>query len=1055
MNGDSTNNMSHGDILIVEDNRPDLKFMSKTLTNAGYHVRAASDGELALRSAKARLPDLILMDFKLPGMNGVEICRHFKSNPETKDIPVIFISALGETNLKVKALEAGGSDYVTKPIEPSEVLARINTHLELYRMQKKLVHQSEQLIAENNRRKKVQERLQESEERFRLSFENANDGVCLAEKDGRVIKVNNRMCDIFGYRKKDLENMKVSDITHPGDKDISPNFIKKSLGGEIESSVFEKRYIHKKGHIIWARVSSSIIKNKKGSSLYFISHVQDITPRKQAEEELHKYKEHLEELVKERTIELENREKRYRDLFESSFDGIAESSLNGDLLTCNSAYSGMTGYSRDELKKLKYQDLTPLKWAEVDKKHVQQALDQGFSDLYEKERIHKNGTVIPISIRIWVRKDKQGKPLSLWGIVRDISKRKHAENLLVESEKRFRGIISNAEAGYFFIDTDGLFKEVNQAWLKMHKYASPEQIVGQHFSLTQIEMDIEAADENVNRIMEGEKIPSGEFSRRCKDGSIGYHNFTIAPVIHNDEVIGLEGFLIDTTKQKQAEKALVASEEKYRSILKSMKDPVYICSPDYHIEYMNPRMISRLGHNAVGEYCFKALYNRHKQCSWCVFEKIKQGEHIEYELEDPGDHRSYLISNSPVYRSEKNIGKLSIFRDITEAKQTEAQLRQARKMESIGTLAGGIAHDFNNLLYLIVGNTDLVLEDIPKWNPVYTNLEEIRSAGLRATGIVKQLLNFSHQNDPELKPIGAVSVINDELTFLRSMIPTTIEIRKMLPETEVTILADPVQINQVLMNICTNASQVMEKTGGILEIIVENITMDEDFDHGYKEMFRGNFLKVAVCDSGPGIDPEIIHRIFDPYFTTREFGKGTGMGLAVVHGIVKSLGGAISVECEPDKGTTFTVLLPVIDEKPEIETKRTGKLPLGTETILFVDDEKPIADMTGQILKRLGYKVETRLNPVEAMELFQSNPHQFDLVITDMTMPQMTGVQLSEKLKEIRPDIPVIINTGHSSLINEEKAKKMGIAAFAMKPIVKTDIAQTIRKVLDETGCTS
>ncbi len=408
-------------------------------------------------------------------------------------------------------------------------------------------------------------------------------------------------------------------------------------------------------------------------------------------------------------------------------------------------------------------------------------------------------------------------------------------------------------------------------------------------------------------------------------------------------------------------------------------------------------------------------------------------------------------SGAPIRDEEGNIiGVVLVFRDITERKQLEEQLRQSHKMEAVGTLTGGIAHDFNNILYMITGNAELAIEETPEWNPVRVNLEEIKAAGLRAAGIVKQLLSFSRKTDHELKPTGVIPVIKDILKFLRSTIPSFIEIHTNIQTSDVAILADPIQINQVLMNICINASHAMEERGGILKINVETITMKDGGINYYCDLSPGEYLKITVSDTGPGIDPEIIDRIFDPYFTTKEVGKGSGMGLAIIQGIIKNHSGAVTVDSKPGKGTSFSTFFPVVTEKPGVETEKIDELPLGKETILFVDDEKSIVYMTGQKLERLGYKVETKMDPSEALELFQSKPDQFDLVITDMTMPQMTGYNLSKKLKALRSDIPVIICTGHSSLIDEEKAKQMGISALVMKPISKQDIAKTIRKVLDD-----
>ena len=258
--------------------------------------------------------------------------------------------------------------------------------------------------------------------------------------------------------------------------------------------------------------------------------------------------------------------------------------------------------------------------------------------------------------------------------------------------------------------------------------------------------------------------------------------------------------------------------------------------------------------------------------------------------------------------------------NIIQRKAAEAQLGHARKMESIGTLTRGIVRDFNNLLYMIVGNAELALEDIPKWHPVHANLEEIKSASLRAAGIVKQLLNFSCKTDQELKPINAVIFIEDALKFLRSTIPATIEIREQMPNEDIMILADPIQINQVMINLCINASQAMEDAGGILEVTSAALILDEETAHGYPNLSAGDYIKIMVSDTGSGISPEIIQRIFDPYFTTREIGKGSGMGLSVVYGIVRNHNGAITADSKPGSGTTFSIFFPVIAEKFAVET---------------------------------------------------------------------------------------------------------------------------------------
>ncbi len=429
-------------------------------------------------------------------------------------------------------------------------------------------------------------------------------------------------------------------------------------------------------------------------------------------------------------------------------------------------------------------------------------------------------------------------------------------------------------------------------------------------------------------------------------------------------------------------------------------------------------------------------------------------EPYEYRAIRPdGTERIVEVVGMQLEISEDNQVRrmFGIAQDITERKRMEEELLRAQKMESIGTLTGGIAHDFNNIMGIILGNTELALEDVPEWNPAHSTLEEIRTASLRAANIVKQLLSFTRITDQKLQPIEIAVIVKDALKFLRSTIPTTIDIEQDIFVTDETILADPTQINQIMMNLCINASHAMEQMGGKLTITVENVLFDDDSAKDYPDLKEGKYVKVMVSDTGPGIDPKIIDRLFDPYFTTKGVGKGSGMGLAVVHGIVKSHSGSITVDSTLGKGTKFIMLFPLAQEKAAVEAETIQEIPRGKETILFVDDEISIAKMAQRMFERLGYKVEMATKPQDALERFTSNPDYFDLVITDMTMPQMTGVDLSEKLMDIRKNIPIIICTGHSALVDEEKAKEMGLAALLMKPINITEMAQTIRKVLDRT----
>jgi CheY-like chemotaxis protein len=328
-------------------------------------------------------------------------------------------------------------------------------------------------------------------------------------------------------------------------------------------------------------------------------------------------------------------------------------------------------------------------------------------------------------------------------------------------------------------------------------------------------------------------------------------------------------------------------------------------------------------------------------------------------------------------------------------------------------------------------------------------VEEIRTASLRAKDVARQLLSFARKTKLEKKPTNIIPIVKESLKLLRSSIPTSIEMRQNIPKDIDTILADPTQINQVLINLCTNADYAMPD-GGIIEVTLKNVELDEDTAAQHPELIPGRYVNLIVSDTGHGIAQEDIDRIFDPYFTTKEVGKGTGMGLSVVHGIVKSHGGTISVESELGKGATFSVLFPVIEKEAVVETETDEELPTGNERILFVDDEESMVYVGRYRLERLGYQVEAQTSPAQALKLFQANPDQFDLVITDMTMPQMTGDILVKKILKIRPDMPTILCTGFSEKIDEERSKELGISAYIEKPFDRRDFAKLVRKVLDE-----
>jgi CheY-like chemotaxis protein len=388
--------------------------------------------------------------------------------------------------------------------------------------------------------------------------------------------------------------------------------------------------------------------------------------------------------------------------------------------------------------------------------------------------------------------------------------------------------------------------------------------------------------------------------------------------------------------------------------------------------------------------------------------------------------------------------------DISVRHSIEKELRQAQKMESLGTLAGGVAHDFNNILTAILGFTSLIKEDAPLTSNLFDDLSEIEKAALRASDLVNQILTFSRMKETERKPLRLDKIIDEALRLLRSTIPTTIEMKVSIDRVQEYIHADPTQIHQIIMNLCTNASHAMEEKGGILEVSLKKTFIKPKGDKNHLDLKPGNFLTLGVKDTGYGIPDEIIDSIFDPYFTTKNLGEGTGLGLSMVQGIVKNCGGDIIVSSKPGKGALFTIFFPIMEQtkNPDME-KNDSPLRGGNEKILLIDDEHSILKVQQRILEHLGYDVTIENKSESAMEMIEKNPKGFDLVITDMSMPKMDGATLAQKAMQINPDLPVIICTGFSSVLTREKIRELGIRAVLSKPLSVQVLTSEIRKILD------
>jgi PAS domain S-box-containing protein len=633
-----------------------------------------------------------------------------------------------------------------------------------------------------------------------------------------------------------------------------------------------------------------------------------------------------------------------------------------------------------------------------------------------------------------------------------LDERKKAEQILRESEEQYRTIFETTGTATMIVEENGVISMVSSEFEKIFGYPRDEIEGTNDWEKFIVEDDLEKMGEYHTLRRNNPDAAPRNYEVRGIDKTGNHKDLLLT----NSIIAGTKKSVVsmlDITDRKRAENELAL----LATVIEQAAEGITITDKNGTVQYANPayeRISGYTREEMIGQSHRMLKGSSHDGGLPAeMMDTLARGDvwsgHMINEKKD-GTTYKVEVSVSPIRNTTGAIMHyVAIERDVTHEAELETQLHQAQKMEAIGTLAGGIAHDFNNILAAIMGYAEMALYDVPEGTQGRRNLEQVLKAGYRGKDLVKQIITFSRRSEQERGPMRVSPIAKETLKLLRASLPTTIEIRQHIEARSGMVLADPTHIHQVLMNLCSNAAYAMREKGGILEIRLADVDISSDGAASHLELDPGPYVKLTVRDTGHGMDRATMERIFDPFFTTKKPGEGTGMGLAVAHGIVKSCVGAIVVDSEPGKGTVFEVFLPRIEGDFLPETDLAAPMATGNERILFVDDEEDLVDMAQQMLERLGYSVVATTNSLEALEVFEAEPDQFALVITDQTMPHMTGADLAKELMRIRPDIPIILCTGFSEVINAEEAKTLGIREFIMKPFATREIAEITRHVLD------
>ena len=757
----------------------------------------------------------------------------------------------------------------------------------------------------------------------------------------------------------------------------------------------------------------------------------------------------------------------YGVILETMTEGALILSSDGAILYCNPGFSRMLDIPSEKLIGTAFSRLVK----EEDRAFFEEVLKKSRSGQARSKVVHLYGKTGMRAVHLSCSAHAVASDTRICMVVTDITNRVQAEDALKqtkdrleqtvetlqESQTRYLDLYEHADDIIFTLDLRGKFTSVNRTTYR-ELGLEPETVVGKSFldifsseGARAASSAIEKALANEPHVLEG---GPWELEAVAADGSVVNFEARARFIQDGDTIVGIHCIARNITERKLVEMEL----SRLAAAIEQTVESVIILDKNGKIQYANKPFFRISGYSreeVLGRTTAFLKSNKKDDETFyrgmlsTVSTKSVWTGRISNRKKDGSIYEAETTISPVRDKSGKVVNYVAVERDVTEEVILERQLRQTQKIEAIGTLAGGIAHDFNNILSAIIGFSEMSLEDIPEGHPAKHHAAQILRAATRGRDLVRQILVFSHRNEEERKHFKLSLIIKEALKLLRASLPSTIEIRERVDEESGVIFASPTQIHRVLMNLCTNAGHAMRTKGGVLEVCLSRFDLDSANEAPCLGMECGQYLKMSVSDTGEGMTPEVLDRMFDPFFTTKSPSEGTGMGLAVVHGIVKSHGGAITVRSAPARGSVFDVYFPSVEVTYAEEAETPSVSSSGTGRILLVDDEDLIVEVGSSMLARLGYEVQAAWDSVEALEIFRRSPDKFDLVITDQTMPRMTGTELARELTALRPDIPIILCTGYSDVASRTMAKDMGIREFLVKPVSRSELAESIRRVLE------